>query len=154
MVTFVGTQTKFKDVIVSLLELEYDAMSTYKLVIKKLRDLECKARLSSFLMDHELHIAEIKLFYANEFVLPASGDLVKGCLVRMRVDVGNIVGSDIITLKAVLDNEKDTNIAYERVINHPKLPCNGAGIFHTAYLDEKRHKFWLENYIREHQKEH
>ena len=40
MVTNVGNQTKFIDAIKELIELDYDAVDTYKLAIEKLKNLE------------------------------------------------------------------------------------------------------------------
>lgn len=147
MTTLVGTQTDFKDVIIDLLELEYDAIDAYQLAIKKVTDLKCKSALDEFLLDHERHVSEIKSFYLNKFDLPKSGDLIKGIMAKMKVAIGNITGSDINILRAMLDNEKDTNTAYDRVVKHPQLPLEIKEIFVKAFQDEQKHKKWLEDYI-------
>ena len=60
MVTLVGTQSSFSDVVIKLLELEYDALGAYELSIEKLSDLTCKSQLKIFLSDHKKHIENIK----------------------------------------------------------------------------------------------
>lgn len=147
MVTLVGTQHDFSNVVMELLRLEYDALGAYKLAIKNLINNGCKAKLKEFSGDHERHIKEIKDVYSSSLKLPRSGDVIKGAMTKMKVSIGSIIGSDINILKAMLDNEKDTNTAYERIVNHPLLPNENKEIFTNAYLDEKHHKQWLEDYI-------
>jgi len=48
MVTNVGNQTKFIDAIKELIELDYDAVDTYKLAIEKLKNLEYKDKFYEF----------------------------------------------------------------------------------------------------------
>ena len=146
MVTLVGTQTDFNDAIRELIELEYDAIGAYKLAISKLKSAAYKDKLKEFLSDHERHIADIKDFYEDELViLPTSGDLIKGCLAKLKVAISSVV-SDRTILKAMLTNELDTNTAYERMNHHQGVPNNPAitSALKLAYEDEVRHKAWLE----------
>lgn len=145
MVTLVGTQTEFKKVIKELIELEYDAIEAYKLAIEKLKEVNYKNKLEEFLIDHKRHVAEIKQAYINKLDLPGSGDFIKGNLAKLKVVIANAIGSDKSILKAMLTNELDTNIAYERVNNHPQKPDDSkiTLILQLAYEDEKRHKAWL-----------
>ncbi|MFN8770297.1 MAG: hypothetical protein ACK5Z5_04980 [Neisseriaceae bacterium] len=150
MVTLVGTQSDFNDVVIALLELEYDATEAYRLAVKKLSNTICKVTINEFLSDHERHIKEIKIHYSDKLDLPDSADLIKGSMAKLKVLIGDITDSDINILRAMLDNEKDTNTAYERVVNHSGIPDTMKGVFIRAYDDEKRHKKWLEDYISGH----
>ena len=48
MATNVGNQNKFIDAIKELIELDYDAVDTYKLAIEKLKNLEYKDKFYEF----------------------------------------------------------------------------------------------------------
>ncbi len=147
MVTFVGTEGDFLKVVKSLVELEYDALAAYQLAVKKLTNLAFKSKMREFLSDHERHIKEIKAHYSGKLDLADSPELIKGTMTRMKVVVADALGSDNTILKAMLDNEKDTNTAYERVVNHPGFPSLVNDFFDKAYQDEIKHKKWLEKHI-------
>jgi hypothetical protein len=148
MTTLVGKEQNFKDVVVNLLELEYDVIGAYKLAAKKMFHPEYRDKMNEFLLGHQRHINAIKSFYSTKLSdLPSSGDFVKGTMVKMKVTIGDITGSDINILKAMFDNETDTNIAYQRVVAHPDLPSDAESVFVNAYQDEKKCKQWLETTI-------
>ena len=152
MTTLVGTQKDFKDAIIALIELEYDAIGAYKSAIEKLENADFKENMTRFLKDHEQHLTRLKNFYTilePSLKLPDKPDLIKGIMVKMKVSIGNAVGSDFSILAAMLDNELDTNTAYQRITIHTGAPEGIDAILTEAYNDEKRHKAWLEETLAE-----
>ncbi|HLX54896.1 MAG TPA: ferritin-like domain-containing protein [Aquella sp.] len=148
MTTLVGKEQDFKDVVVDLIELEYGVIDAYQLAAKKMFHPEYKAKMKEFLSDHQHHVDKIKEFYATRLSdLPVSGDFVKGTMAKMKVTIGDITGSDINILKAMFDNEMDTNTAYQRIAEHPGLTGEEERVFADAYQDEKECKKWLETTI-------
>jgi len=148
MTTLVGKEQDFNDAVVDLLELEYDVIGAYQLAAKKMFHPEYKAKMKEFLSGHQRRVNEIKGFYANKLAdMPSNGDFVNGAMAKMKVTIGDITGSDINILKAMFDNEMDTNTAYQRVVAHPGLPNDAQSVFVKAYQDEKKCKRWLETTI-------
>jgi rubrerythrin len=148
MVTLVGTQEDFNDALTQLLELEYDAVEAYRLAIEKLRNESYKARLLEFTADHDSHIVEISKFLEmHNITAPQSGDLIKGMLAKVKVLVGDMTSKDENILRAMLDNEKDTNAAYSRMINHQHKTLDVEVFLLKALEDERRHKAWLERIL-------
>ncbi|MCC2624785.1 MAG: hypothetical protein K0R14_658 [Burkholderiales bacterium] len=150
MTTLVGKKKNFDDVVIDLLELEYDVIGGYKLAVEKMFHSEYKDKMYDFLVDHKLHVDEIKEFYSDKRSdLPDSGDLIKGLLTRMKISISDITGSDVNLLRAMLDSEDDTSQAYQRILNHPGLSDSERCVFDKAYKAEKQHKGWLEATISE-----
>lgn len=149
MVTLVGTQKNLNDAIRALIELEYDAIEAYQLAIDKIQSPEFKQMLLSFQNDHEHHIAAIKTYFMGQGLnLPDSPDL-KGMLTKLKVAIGSAMGDDLTILKAMLDNELDTNKAYENMLKHESISTVDSlrDILINAHADEKTHKQWLEQVI-------
>lgn len=147
MVTNVGNQTKFIDAIKELIELDYDAVDTYKLAIEKLKNLEYKDKFYEFKGDHNQHIKQLSAFLArNNEIAPTEPDKIKDLLMKAKVEGASFMGDKDI-LKAMLSNEEDTVTAYERMNKRVKESSDQkiAKIIADGWEDEKRHKNWIQN---------
>ncbi len=145
MVTNVGKQNKFIDAIKELIELDYDAVDTYKLAIEKLENLEYKDKFYEFKADHNQHIKQLSAFLArsNE-IAPTKPDNTKDLLMKAKVKGASLMGDESI-LKAMLSNEEDTVTAYERMNQRVNESSDQkiARIIADGWEDEKRHKTWI-----------
>jgi rubrerythrin len=148
MVTLVGTQADFIDAIKELIELEYDAVKAYELAVEKLETASYKTKMLEFLNDHRRHIDKLTSYLSVRGIeAPTSGDLLKGMLAKLKVVIGNLTTVDENILRAMLDNEKDTNKAYENMINHESRAIEIESFLIEGLNDERRHKAWLENVL-------
>jgi len=142
MTTLVGKQIDFQEALYQLCELEYDAKEAYQAALLRLNNLYYKAQLNEFMKDHEHHIDMItQLLKKHDCKIPSGPDL-KQFLAQGKVLLGQLAGDEGI-LKAMLSNEEDTNVAYERLINHPALWSDADPIIQRGLNDEKRHKSWM-----------
>lgn len=131
-----------------LIELEYDVVEAYEIAINRLENQEYKNRLSSFKEDHLRHISEISELLKNHDIdSPTLPGIGKKWLTKGKVVLGSLVG-DLTILMAMRSNEIDTNVAYERVLNHEKIWPESREIIDRAFKDEQKHKKWI-SYILE-----
>ncbi len=56
MVTTVGTETAFSDLVTNLISLEHDAIAAYDSTIERLSDPELATRVAEFRQDHIQHL--------------------------------------------------------------------------------------------------
>jgi rubrerythrin len=143
MTTMVGTQKSFLDALIELVELEYDAVEAYKEAIEHLKREDYKEKLKNFLMDHERHIVELTNLITERGETPPKAPDIKQYLLKGKIKAANILGDNSI-LKAMKDNEEDTNKAYERLNNHVDKWAEAVDVLQRNFSDEKRHKAWLE----------
>lgn len=147
MVTLVGTQANFEDVLKELIELDYDAVEAYEAAINRLESLEYKETMQLFKADHERHIQELSSILKQHNVEPPiEASLGKQWLTKGKVILANLLG-DTTILKAMVSNEIDTNTAYEKVLAHENIWPDSIEIIKKGLEDEKRHKAWLENVV-------
>lgn len=145
MVTLVGTQANFEDVLKELIELDYDAVEAYEAAINKIESLEYKEKMRLFKADHERHIQDLSsLLKQHNVEPPIEASLGKQWLAKGKVVLANLLG-DITILKAMVSNEIDTNTAYENVLSHDDIWSDSIEIIKKGLEDEKRHKAWLED---------
>lgn len=148
MVTLVGVQNSFSNALKDLLELEYDAAGAYELAIEKLQTEKYRDKMTEFLHDHNRHIGYLINFLKSKNIsYPTGGDIIKSRLTKLKVELGSFTSSDVNILRAMFDNEKDTNVAYERMVNHLAKTNDIADFLANAFIDEKKHKLWLETAI-------
>ena len=151
MVTFVGTQDKLVDALKELIELDHAAVEAYETAIARLDSQEFKNKLTEFKQDHERHIEETtNLLTDKDEEAPESFDRTKEMMVKGKVVLGDLVGDDYTILKAMRDNEGDTNTAYERMTAREDMWPEANSIMLEGLEDEKKHKDWLDNTLSDH----
>jgi bacterioferritin (cytochrome b1) len=147
MVTLVGIQEDFGDVLKNLVELDFDAIEAYETAINRLENKEYRDKLKTFKADHERHIRELSALLRQHDIEPPSGpSLGKQWLTKGKVILANLI-SDATILKAMLSNEIDTNTAYARVSIHDNIWPDSKEIINRGLKDEKKHKKWLESVL-------
>lgn len=148
MVTIVGTQSDFSDAMQQLAELDLDAIGAYEAAIERIENNEYKAKLSEFKKDHGRHVQEINALlrqHGKDEI--TKSDMSKSLLAKGKVVLASVVGDNLI-LTAMLDNERDTNSAYERMDSRTDQWPNASEVIAHGLQDEKRHKAWLESIIK------
>ncbi|MFY9589586.1 DUF892 family protein [Rickettsia endosymbiont of Halotydeus destructor] len=143
MTTLVGTQKNFVTALKELIELDYDAIEAYEAAINRIKNEEYKNRLQKFKEDHERHVKELNNLLVIHKEEVVKGPSVKQWLTKGKVVLANLVGDEAI-LHAMLTNEEDTNMAYERLNNHPEKWQDAAEILKQGLSDERTHKRWIE----------
>ncbi len=143
MVTLVGTQTEFLNAINALIELDYDAVEAYQAALARLKSEFYKEKLAEFLADHERHIQELSELIMAHGNTPPTGPDIKQHLLKGKVIAASMLGDQAI-LKAMKDNEVDTNTAYERMNHHAGKWPGTLDVLKRGWEDEQRHKAWLE----------
>lgn len=153
MTTWVGTQTSLEKILNGLIELDYDAVAAYEVAIAHLQHQQYKEQLREFMRDHQRHIIDLKAAAAHICEQVASGPDLKQYLTMGKVQLAQIAGDKSI-LRALLSNEEDSNVAYERAVQFPNLPGRILSIFERALSDERRHRAWLEQCLHPEQHQH
>ena len=144
MVTTVGTESTYKDLVEDLLLLEHDAIAAYESTISRLENPQWKQTVASFKADHDRHVQELRqLASAIGATQHSEGDM-KQMLTTGKVALASIMGDSAI-LGAMRTNEEDTVTAYERAARHSDVPADARPIFDRAHQDELRHRAWMSN---------
>lgn len=143
MTTRVGTQDEFVDALFELCELDYDAVEAYQAAINRLDDDSYKIQLSKFKTDHERHIREISAILSKHNAKVPDGPSAKHFLTQGKMVLANLFGDEAI-LKAMLSNEQDTNLAYERLNSRKDEWDDAKEILQRGLEDEHHHKSWIE----------
>jgi len=142
MATMVGTQRDLLSLLNQLLELDYDAIEAYKAAIERIHDDTDKARLTSFMRDHEQHVRDLSDIIIAKGEPPAPGPDLKRVLTKGKVILGAIAGDRTILI-AMKMNENDTNTAHERAVARSDLDPNLRALVERSLNDERRHRAWL-----------
>lgn len=143
MTTFVGSQEHFMDAVKELVELDYDAVEAYEAAINRLESALYKSKLSEFKKDHERHITELSGLIKKHKDTPPSGPSAKQWLTKGKVVLANMAGDKAI-LKAMLDNEGDTNEAYKAMSARKDQWEDIKDVLKHGLEDEKKHKAWMQ----------
>lgn len=143
MTTLVGKQDAFDEAIISLLELEYDALEAYEVAVDKLIDGQYKQTMREFMRNHQRHVKELSQLLTNHQIsdIP-TGPSGKQWLTKGKVALGGLIGDQAILL-AMDTNEEDTNTAYERMVNRTDKWSDANSLLNQAFADEKKHKAWI-----------
>jgi uncharacterized protein (TIGR02284 family) len=142
MVTTVGTESSLEDLLIDLIELDYDAADAYQAAIDRLQDAGFRSALTGFRQDHLRHIEEVgELLSAMGGKPPKEGDM-KRLLAKGKVVLAGLMGDKAI-LQAMKTNEDDTNTAYERAVKHDDAPDTVLVVLERALADERRHRDWM-----------
>ncbi len=143
MVTTVGTETAFSDLVTNLISLEHDAIAAYDSTIERLSDPELATRVAEFRQDHIQHLNTLqKIATSVNAEIPEGGDM-KQWLTTGKIALADLMG-DTAILKAMRSNEDDTVAAYDRARNHDDAIQESRDFFEHALMDEKRHRAWME----------
>jgi rubrerythrin len=142
MVTTVGTETTFKDLVENLLLLEHDAIAAYDQAIKQLTNPDYKRTVSSFRSDHDRHVQELTQLASAAGATPHQQGDIKQMLTTGKIALASIMGDSTI-LAAMRTNEEDTVTAYERASHHAEATQDARRIFERAHADELRHRDWM-----------
>jgi rubrerythrin len=143
MVTIVGLQASFKNAVIDLIELEYDAVEAYEAAINRLENQNYKTKLQEFKADHDRHIKELSKLVEHHDETAPNGPSSKQWLTKGKVILANLI-SDEAVLRAMRSNEIDTNAAYDRLSDYDDIWPDAKDLIARAFADEKRHKAWLD----------
>ena len=147
MVTTVGTESSYKDLVTDFIKLEHDAIAAYDATIAKLDDPAYKTKIQEFKSDHERHLQDLRQL-ADECgaEIPQGGDM-KQMLTTGKIHLANLMG-DAAILKAMSTNESDTVTAYENGVSNDNVPAHAREVFARGLEDERRHKAWMDETAR------
>lgn len=131
-----------------LVQLDYDASKTYEQALAHIdeADVDVRADLESFRLDHLRHIEELRAVIEEHGGAPIEPSRdVKGVLLEGLTKLRSVTGT-LGALKAMRMNEQLTNRSYDRAAELD-LPA-GARAFVLANLtDERRHLAAIEAHI-------
>ncbi len=145
--TYVGMQSSLPDAIRDLMELDYDMVDTYTEAISRIQNENYRKVLCDFRADHERHIQQLEgIMKTHKESYPTKADNTKRLITMARV---KIRGSDEGILNSMHVNEMDSNKAYERMNNRKDLWDEVVDIISQGKEDERRHRDWLANTIKE-----
>jgi rubrerythrin len=148
MTTLVGTQSDFIKALQELVELEYIASETYEAAINRLESKAYRDKLTDFKTEHQRHIDELSDFLRDRKEDVPNGPTGKQIMTIGKVAIANLFGDKAI-LDAMKDAEDDTNTAYERLNKHKEKIKECDKILKNAWEDERRHREWIQETIRE-----
>jgi uncharacterized protein (TIGR02284 family) len=143
MVTLVGLEVDYEDLIEDLIRLDFAAMDAHAEAIRRLENERFKDQLRAFQADHERHIRELSSVYRRIGRTPPCEAGGKRLLTSGKIALASLMGDRAI-LVAMKNNEDDTNTAYERAVEFDDLPGDVRAIVESALDDEQRHREWLE----------
>lgn len=144
MVTTVGTEGSFTDLVTNLIYLERDAIAAYDTSIEQLLDETARQQVAQFKADHLQHLEVLKEMALEAGAeAPAEGDM-KQMLTTGKVALAGLAGDGAV-LTAMKTNEDDTVTAYERAARHEGAQPKSVAFFEKALADEQRHRTWMES---------
>lgn len=146
MVTTVGLESSFLNMLGDLMSLEYDAVAAYDAAIRRIDDPVIRQQIEAFRGDHERHVNELDGLIREMGGAPSAGAGAKSMLTQGKVAIGAIFGDKAI-LGAMKTNEDDTNTAYERGIQYGDAPSGATELLRRGLADERRHRTWIEETI-------
>ncbi|SCY39525.1 DUF892 family protein [Paracoccus tibetensis] len=143
MVTTVGTEDTFQDLVRNLILLERDAIAAYESTIERLDDPALSSQVEQFRQDHLQHLDVLNEMAAEAGAeAPLEGDM-KQMLTTGKIALADLFG-DAAILKAMRTNEEDTVTAYERAAHHQDAIEKSRAFFQKAHSDELRHREWMQ----------
>jgi uncharacterized protein (TIGR02284 family) len=142
MVTTVGTEDKLHSLLTDLVQLDHDAVLAYDAAIERLGTAGHRSALAGFRRDHLRHIEELGAALSAMGKTPPKESDMKALLTQGKVVLAGLVGDKAI-LRAMKTNEDDTNIAYERAVQHRDASPELRHTLEAGLADERRHRAWL-----------
>jgi rubrerythrin len=146
VVTRVGTESTLIDLVRDLIKLDHAAIEAYNSAISKLSSEEYKRNLAAFRDDHVRHTHILGTWMREQRDSPPQGGGVTEVLTTGKVAIASAAGDRKI-LQAMKSSEDDTNIAYERAVNH-EAADELLEVFEKNLSDERRHRRWIESVLQ------
>jgi uncharacterized protein (TIGR02284 family) len=143
MVTLVGTETDFVEMLCNLIQLDLDAMEAYDSAMARVEKAEYREQLEAFKGDHVRHSEELSKIVAELGGKPSTGPGTKQNITTGGAVLADMVGDKRI-LQALKSNEDDTNKAYERAVEMSRDQPSAQPVLRAGLEDERRHRAWLE----------
>lgn len=129
-----------------LIQLDFDAASTYDHALERVDDPLVSEDLESFREDHERHISELTRVVEDlGGEVEEAGRDVKGVLLESMTKLRSVTGT-LGALKAMRMNEKLTNRTYEKA-TRADLPPIALEVVARNLEDERRHLAAIEEHI-------
>ena len=125
-----------------LIALDYDAIAAYGEAVDRLKDPTCKTELRRFMSDHERHVRDLSALVTQMGGTPRTKGDVKQVLTQGMVVIRSITGDKGI-LKAMKQNEDQTNARYEKAMQMEGLPPDVRSVIERNLSDERRHRSWI-----------
>jgi uncharacterized protein (TIGR02284 family) len=146
MVTLVGTETDFVEMLSNLVQLDLDAMEDYDLAMARVEKAEYRDQLEEFKGDHVRHSEEL-----SNIVTELGGKASTGPGTKQSFTTGGAVLADMVGDKRILEalkaNEDDTNKAYERAVEMSGDNPSADEVLRRGLADERRHRAWIEDTV-------
>ena len=146
MVTDASTQTELRDLLVNLIELEYDMRASFEAAVARLESASYKEPMRAFLTDQDQHICDLKAL-----AQPLCESLPQGPDLRQIVMKGTLMlahlAGDRAILQALTGSLDAMNAAYERAVTHAWVTPEALGVMQRHFKDERRHRTWLTHKI-------
>ncbi len=141
-------ETKPAQKLISLIQLDIDAVHAYEQAIKNIDVEIIRNRLSEYKEDHQRHVRDLSSQVRSEGETPPeySPDF-KGFLIKGFTALQSAMGT-YGALKAMQMNEKLTNKKYSEA-SRWEVPFEAKSIIERNYEDEKRHLRYVEEFVEE-----
>jgi hypothetical protein len=142
MASLVGTQPDLNALLLSLIELDLEAVEAYDAAIAGVRDDAIRQTLAGCKADHLRHAEALRP------VIEASGRRAppipeaRRSLTGGKSVIGGLFGATAI-LTAMDANEGDTNRAYEHACDSAMVPPRVRALLRAALNDERRHRAYI-----------
>jgi rubrerythrin len=146
MVTIRGREVDVSRFTYELLELDMDAVETYRISAERIQDGEARRTLQEFMRDHERHIEELTPIAQRMGSSPPPAIDVER--VKAKVTLSRM-GGDRGILANLKEMEDGTNLAYEQGTQDENLDEDVKDVFERGLQDERRHRAWLEERIEQ-----
>ncbi len=134
--------------LISLVQLDIDAIHAYDQAIKEIDDREIRDQLTTFKGDHQQHVSDLSPFIVKfgseppKFKPDFKGFLIQG-FTALRSQLGT-EGA----LKAMKGNEKLTNAHYDKALTWT-LPEDVRRVVEKNRDDERRHLKYIEDCLNQ-----
>lgn len=141
-------KTKTVEKLISLVQLDIDAVDAYKQALKNIDNQEIHKNLNGFLKDHLRHIKEL-----SEVIEKLGGEPpektpdIKGFFIKGFTAIRSLTGT-IGAIKAMRGNEKLTTKTYKEALSD-RLPNDVKDIVKRNYADEIRHLEYIESVLEQ-----
>jgi len=146
MATLTGSQKTLSGFVRSLIELDYDAVATYRAAIERLGSAELKRAFGLFLADHIRHATDLSGALEALGERPPTHAELKAVLTKGKRIIGEL-SNDRAVMIAMKTNEAETNKVYERAVARNDIPDNLRFLFERAILDERRHRQYVDIWL-------
>jgi rubrerythrin len=127
-----------------LLQLDHDALSTYELALRGLRDPARRAQLEEFRADHRRHVDQLTQLLNARGATPSVMPHLPTAPFKLMVQALGMPGGDAAVLLAFKANERLARDKYARAARRHWGADIGA-VIGAAAADEARHYGWAES---------